>query len=298
MMYNEHEKTDNTRKTEVAMHIPKIVSDWKILFKPEKFGKYVNDHTVVKCKDGYRLIGITGFDGKPSNERYFVNAYGASLDEPFIEDCKSVDTGTLAWAPCVIEKDNVYYMFYGPSPTKLAVSIDLKEWMGYEIKLNGNPLFAVHRDHFVLKVGDEYLMYAAGLYNGRGSISVMTSENLTDWNFCGYALTSGKDAPLTPAWGAFESPFVVKRDDGYYLFVTYTNSNQETYNDTFVFYSADAKNFGEYNGEKGEVLPIAKLKCHAGEVIEHDGKYYITTCGWITREVPHAGCVSIAELEF
>lgn len=280
------------------MHIPVIVSDWKVLFKPEKFGKYVNDHTIVKAKNGYRLIGITGFDGKPAHERYFVNAYGTDLNAPFTEDCKSIDNGTLAWAPCVIEKENVYYMFYGPSPTKLAVSVDLKEWMGYEIKLNGNPIFAVHRDHFVIKIGDEYLMYAAGLFDGRGCISVMSSENLTDWNWYGYALTSGEDAPLTPAWGAFESPFVVKRDDGYYLFVTYTNSGHETYNDTLVFYSQDAKNFGEYNGGKGGAKPITRLKCHAPEILESNGKFYITTCGWLTRDIPNNGCVSIAELDF
>lgn len=280
------------------MHIPTITSDWKILFKPEKYGKYVNDHTVVKLKDGYRLIGITGFDGLPCNERYFVNAYGTNLNTPFTEDCKSVDTGTLAWAPCVIEKDHVYYMFYGPSPTKLAVSVDLKEWMGYEIRLNGNPIFAVHRDHFVLKTGETYLMYAVGLYNGRGCVSVMSSENLTDWEWCGYALTSGEDAPLKPAWGAFESPFVVKRDDGYYLFVTYTDSDNETYNNTLVFYSTDAKNFGVYNGGKGGTEPIARLKCHAPEIVEDGGKYYITTCGWPTRDTPNKGCVSVAELDF
>ena len=56
------------------MKIPRIAGDWKILFKPEKNGNYVNDHSVVIGSDGkWHLFGITSFDGIPAHERYFVH---------------------------------------------------------------------------------------------------------------------------------------------------------------------------------------------------------------------------------
>ena len=34
------------------------------------------------------------------------------------------------------------------------------------------------------------------------------------------------------------------------------------------------------------------------EYAEENGRYYITTCGWRDKPVPHNGCVSIAELDW
>lgn len=198
------------------MKIPYIASDWKTLFKPWRFGRYVNDHTIYY--DGkYHLIGITSKKGKPTDERYFVHAIGESLNKPMKEYCKVIDNGTLAWAPCVIEKDGLYYMFYGPSPTKLAVSFDSGDWFGQEISISGLPPMACHRDHFVLKTDDGYIMYATGVKNGKSSICCMTSKDLLNWEFHGFALWSGEKSELNPSWGAFESPFVVKRT-GFIIF--------------------------------------------------------------------------------
>ncbi|MBQ2715506.1 MAG: family 43 glycosylhydrolase [Clostridia bacterium] len=282
------------------MKIPRITSGWRILFKPEKNGNYVNDHCIVKGSDGkLHLYGITSLEGKPQYERYFVHGVGNSLDEEFSEVGRSIDRGMLAWAPCVIEKDENYYMFYGPSPTQLAVSFDMYEWFGTNVTLKDEPLMGAHRDHFVLKISDdEYLMYVVGVYRKRGAVSCFSSRDLLTWQFERFALTSGESAPLKPAWGAFESPFVVKKDGLYYLFVTYTDCSRDTYNDTFVFCSKDPKSFGEYNGADDGAKPITLLHAHAPEVIEQGGNFYITTCGWNTRPNPNPGAVSIARLEW
>ena len=282
------------------MKIPYISGEWKILFKPEKYGNYVNDHTIVKGSDGkLHLYGITSFGGGSYQERYFVHGKGENPDTPFSEVGKSIDRGTLAWAPCVINKGKNYYMFYGPSPTSLAVSFDMCEWYGYNVVMNNEPPMAAHRDHFVLKIDENrYLMYVVGVHNKKGAVSCFSSCDLLTWDFEGFALTSGDDAPLKPAWGAMESPFVLKKDDQYYLFITYTDSSDETYNDTLVFCSDNPLNFGEYNGGSGGTLPIAKISAHAPEIIEDNGKYYITTCGWTDKPVPHKGCVSIAPLDW
>jgi beta-fructofuranosidase len=280
------------------MKIPQISGEWQVLFKPEKNGNYVNDHTVIIGSDGkWHLYGITSFVGSPAQERYFVHGVGESLLKPFAEVGRSIDRGTLAWAPCVVNKDDNYYMFYGPSPTSLAVSFDMYEWFGTNVYLKNEPLMGAHRDHFVIRVSDEkYLMYVVGVYNKKGAISCFSSSDLIHWDFEGYALTSGDDAPLKPAWGAFESPFVVKKDGLYYLFVTYTNCSNDTYQDTLVFCSSDPKNFGEYNGGQGGAIPITKLYAHAAEVLEQDGEFYITTCGWNGKPIPIPGAVAIARL--
>ena len=283
------------------MKKPVIAGEWKVLFRPKKTGRYINDHSIVRDRDGaWHLFGITSFKGGATNERYFAHGYTTSLDKPMIEEWPAIDRGTLAWAPGVIKEGDVYYMFYGPSPTMLATSFDLYEWYGTPVRLHNEPIFAAHRDHFVLKVADgEWLMYVVGTKDQRGCVSLFRSNNLQDWYFIGYALTSGPDAPLHPAWGAFESPFVVKKDGKYYLFITYTDSKQATYNNTLVFVSDDPTCFGEYNDEKGGAMPIAKLNAHAPEIINVGDEWFITTCGWRGyKSVPNRGCASIAPLKW
>ena len=78
------------------MHIPKISSGWRPLFKPERFGTYVNDHSIIKNNDGWHLFGITSFEGEPAMERYFVYASAPSLDGAMEERCRVIDNGTRA----------------------------------------------------------------------------------------------------------------------------------------------------------------------------------------------------------
>lgn len=282
------------------MKIPYIKSDWRVLLRPHINGKYVNDHCVFKAHDGkYHLFGITSFEGGAPKERYFVHGTTPSLDCEMTEEwARAIDRGTLAWAPCVVRTEgDYYYMFYGPSPTSLSVSFDLYEWCNHTVTLNNEPLFSAHRDHFVLKLENgTYLMYIVGTKDKKSCVSLFKSLNLIEWDFVGYALTSGENAPLNPPWGAMESPFVIKKDGLYYLFITYTDCNKENYHNTLVFVSSDPYNFGEYNGGNYGAIPVTTLRAHAPEIIEENGKYYITTCGWLDYGTPNEGCASIAEL--
>ena len=248
------------------MKIPYIASDWRVLFRPQIHGDYINDHSVVKGPDGnWHLFGITSFGTGSYQERYFAHGVGPSLESVFEEGPRTIDRGTAAWAPGVIEKDGIYYMFYGPSPTSLAVSFEMYEWFGTPVTLKNEPLMGAHRDHFVLKLDDgSYLMYVVGVHNKRG---------------------------------AMESPYVVKKDGLYYLFITYTDCEDENYNDTMVFCSEDPKNFGNFDGEFG-TQPVTVLQAHAPEILEENGKQYITTCGWREKPTPNKGAVSIAELKW
>ena len=281
------------------MKIPYIAGEYKPLFQPSVHGKYVNDHCFIKKDGQYHLFGITSRTGKPWDERYFVHAVGESLDSAFSEVGVSINCGTLAWSPCIVEHESNFYMFYGPSPTSLAVSPDLFEWFGYRPQIENEPIYAMHRDHFVFRKEDgEYLMYVSGIKDLRGCVSVASSRDLIHWNFRGYALTCARETPLSPAWGAMESPYIVQKDGWYYLFVTYTDSGSETYNNTLVFASEDPLNFGCYMGKENPAVPITELYAHAPEILIKNGKYHITTCGWLEKPNPNPGCVSIAELKW
>ena len=282
-------------------YIPRITGDWKLLFRPEKFGRYVNDHCLIRDRwRHWHLFGITSLEEGPDTERYFVHASNGdeSLLTPMTELNKVIDDDVRAWAPCVVEHEGLYYMYYGPGVTRMAVTNELYHWMGHEIHVTGNPVMSVNRDHMVLRVGDRWLMYASGLRNGYSCISLLTSTDLVNWEFSGYALTSSGNAPLNPPWGALESPYVLEYRGMYYLFVTYTDCSYENYQNTLVFCSPDPCFFGDYTGDNGGQMVLATLRSHAGEVIREGDSYYITCAGWRGFDIPCEGGVAIAELTF
>ena len=284
--------------------IPVITSDWKILFKPERYGRYVNDHTLVRHDDGlWHLFGITSHatEDFSEKERYFVHAAGKLQGgEPMRELGKVCDNGVRAWAPGVIKHGPRYYMHYGPSPMRLATSFELGHWMEHTPTITGAPLDSCHRDSMVFRVEDGlWLMYITGIDGKYGVVSVLESDDLVNWKFIRFALRTSGNAPYNPPWGATESPYVVHIDGLYYLFITYTDCKHHNYHNTLVFCSEDPTNFGEYTDDNEEDLVIAKLHAHAPEVIQDDdGQWFITTCGWINYGTPVEGGVAVARLDW
>ena len=201
-----------------AIEVPRIDGPWRALFVPSRYGRYVNDHSLIRGADGaWHLFGITSHaeEDFSERERYFVHARGASLDGPMEEVGKGCDIGVRAWAPGVIAHGGRYYMYYGPSPTRFATSDELGHWMENEVELRDAPLDAAHRDHFVLEVEPgRWLMYATGIAERMGVVPVFESDDLRVWRFVRYALRTAGAAPLRPPWGATESPGVVARGIG------------------------------------------------------------------------------------
>lgn len=287
-----------------SVPVPKIVSPWRELYVPHKHGDYVNDHSIIQSYDGkWYLFGITAFSANgniPSNERYFTmgRLEGKLADGTMTELGKVIDTGLRAWAPAVIKHNGLYYMYYGPGITRMAVTNDPTHWMDHQVRIEGEPVMAVNRDHMVIEYDGGWLMYASGLKDGYSCISLLRSDDLVNWTFSGYALTSSDDAPLNPPWGAFESPFVLKRGELYYLFLTYTDCKKENYHNTLVFCSKDPTCFGNYTLSNHADTVVAELPAHAAEVICEDGRYFITSAGWRNHGAHCEGGVAIAELKF
>ena len=289
-----------------ACQIPVIASDWKVLFRPQKTGTYINDHTVIRGRDGkWHLFGIT-CPGKadPEQERYFAHGSGPALwsDTPLEEHSPVCNDGTRAWAPGAIAHGNRYFMIYGPSPSKLVVSRDLGHWMGAPVSLIGAPAEACHRDHMIFHLeASTWLMYATGLDEaGLGVISVFVSNDLLNWRYIRPALrTEGKSA-LSASWGATESPFVFFYKGWYYLSITYTDCSLETYQNTLLFASLNPFDFGVLNADRPDESVIARLKAHAPEYLydADSDTWYVNTCGWPNQNIPHEGAASIARLEW
>ena len=284
--------------------IPVISTDWRLLFKPEKYGRYVNDHSLIKHDDGrWHLFGITSHatEDFSEQERYFVHAAGDLWSgEPMKELGKVCDNGVRAWAPGVVRHGPRYFMHYGPSPLRMATSLELGHWMEHTPTITGAPLDSCHRDSMVFKKDDgTWLMYITGIDDTMyGVVSVLESTNLVDWKFIRFALKTSGNAENNPPWGATESPYVVQVEGWYYLFITYTDCKHHNYHNTLVFRSEDPTNFGEYNGDNADELVVAKLRAHAPEIIQEDGQWYITTCGWRGYHTPIEGAVAIAKLDW
>ncbi len=273
--------------------IPRIVGDWQLLYKPERTGCYVNDHCIVRATDGmWHLFGITrdGPEIMPDYERYFTHGSGKSLisENGFDELGIVCNNGWRAWAPAVVRHNDRYHMFYGPAPMRYATADELTHWMENPVHLIDAPLDSCHRDQMVIQHEDRWLMYATGIADRCGVISVFESNDLQHWRFIRYALRTTREAPRNPPWGATESPFVVAIDSAFYLFITYTDCAPNGYHDTLVFRSEDPTDFGTYTGNNATET-VTQLHAHAPEVIQDDdGQWYITSCGW-------RGCGTVIE---
>ena len=295
----------STRRILSPHPIPVLDSEWRVLFRPEKTGCYINDHSLVRSADGkWHLFGITqlGESHNPEMERYFAHGSGDTLsgDAPWVEHGSVCNDGTRAWAPGAVAHEGRYFMFYGPSPTKLCVSRDLFHWMGEPVVMGGAPCEAAHRDHMVYKLEDStWLLYATGLdEKGMGAISVFVSHDLINWHFVRYALRTSGDSALRPAWGATESPFVFFREGWFYLSITYTDCQRKNYQDTVIFCSVNPFDFGVFDADRPEESVVQRFKAHAPEYVydEKDGHWYMTTCGWPGFDIPHEGAVSVARI--
>lgn len=287
------------------MHYPKIAGPWKPLFRPSKYSSYVNDHTIIRGADNrWHLYGCCQLATavNPEMERYLCHArgpVGGALTDEMEEMRPVVDNGTRAWAPGAIRVGASHYMFYGPAPTMMAHSIDCNHWMGNDVRMIGTPVDAAHRDHMVMQLNaDTWLMYAVGIRAGRGCVSVHVSNDLREWRFVQYALTTSQTAPLAPPWGAVESPYVVRYGDAWYLFITYTDCSKTTYQQTFVFRSLNPYDFGEFDGTPRSAL--ANLEAHAAEVIQDEATnaWWITAAGWRGFGIPIEGGVAVAPLDW
>ncbi len=255
---------------------------------------YINDHTVIRDESGrWHLFGITHPEpADPWDETEFAHATADRLLGPWTKHPPALtadpDYGeTHLWAPYVVRSGDRYFMFYdggGPDRTatamNLATSTDLAHWTRHA----DGPLFRDGydaRDPMVLWLEDRWVMYYCATSDPDGGhhvVAYRTSTDLVTWSERAIAYT---DPRTGTGAGPTESPFVMRHNESWYLFL----GPRPRYSGTDVFRSDDPLHFsiGDQAGH---------LRAHAAEVVDDGERLWVTHAGW------GQGGVHLAPLRF
>ncbi len=296
---------------------PRISGGWHTLFRPEKSGKYINDHCIYQDRAGnWQLLGITSqSNGNYQKECYFAAAKGTQFppEIPFEEKAPVAEFGSIAWAPDVIIQDEKYHLFWSPHQLHHMTSDDGIHWNRHEIVLE-KPFHKFFRDAKIFEVApDQWLLYATGRGRWFSRIDIYQSFDLIHWQYIRPAIRCGWGSEKNFVTGSMESPFLIDYQGNYYLSLTYNNEsffpgalllqfgrflNKKDYNNTLIFRSDNPYDFGIYRGETRPSSRVTKLKTHAPVYINTNDRWYLTTCGWPFAATITNGEVAWARLEW
>lgn len=253
---------------------------------------YINDHTIVRGPDSqWHLIGITHEEPlAPDEEREFAHATSPTLATPtwtrrapsMVVDEASGER--VLWAPYVLLVDGLYHMFYCAGgeheafQIKHATSKDLWGWTRDQQPLFTDGVDA--RDPFVLRIGAQWVIYYTANSEPTGGnhvVAYRTSDDLVHWSSRSIAY---RDPTSGTIGGNTESPYVLARPEGYYLFIGPRGSSSDIVGPSDKHYDATAV-FFSHNPFHFESVPMGLFPAHAAEIVEDlDGSLWITRSGW------------------
>ena len=254
-------------------------------------GKYYdewvpNDHTFTKGPDGkWHIIGIThpltdfrinvhegeflSFHAKEP-ETGFLTEKGW-LDLPKVLPPAERPTERLEnHAPYIVQKDELYYMVYGPSPIRLAVSKDLMKW-----ELKGNLFYEEKgaRDPSIIYFNTRYYL----IYCTERKVKMRSSEDLMSWS---ESKTIFESVVFDP-----ESPSIVRYNNSFYLFVCSWNGvwDKKDIQGAYQYktYVHHSNRIDEFKNRE----PITVLNAHAPEIFQYQKHWYISSVEWPNRGI-------------
>ncbi len=302
---------------EVQAQELQIIGNWKPIFKPSRYGDYINDHSIYLDKSGtWRLIGITSHGaGDYNKEKYFSTCKfdGFPPTQEGTESEPLADFGELAWAPQVLVENNNYHLFWSPHKLHHMVSTDGRYFSNHQVVIE-RPYHKYFRDAYIIKVSEnQYLLYATSRGKYFSRIDIYQSFDLKFWQYIRPALRSTWGSERNFVTGSMESPKVMSYKNGYYLSTTYNNGStflsalflelhlfldKKSYNDTLVFFSTNPYDFGIYSSRKSSRSLVSSLQAHAPNYVQVDDRWYITTSGWPFAATLTEGEVALAELSW
>jgi hypothetical protein len=288
--------------------IPTIKGPWNHLYNPcqtyfiERTTRlnrnhwYTNDHCFIKSSDdiwhvygiiGYKVLGMA-FSWIIEKNLFHLTSFSLANDvweeHDYALTANPEKGEQYTWAPHAILKDEKIFMFYAAGNLRpfsiisgihgriqLAISKD-----GFNWELNdANPIFSGPgnaRDPMIFEHEKQYYAYYTSSFNEkdkRSCVSVRKSPDLLHWS-------GPKIAFIYPGrrsrWaGNTESPYVVKYEKLFYLFVCHAS---DEYNLTSVYWSENLDYFPSEN-------KVCDLETHASEIIfdETEG-WFISNTGW------------------
>ncbi|MFI9508281.1 glycosyl hydrolase family 32 [Nocardia sp. NPDC052566] len=243
---------------------------------------YINDHTLVRAEDGgWHLFGITHPEpADPFHEIEFAHATATDLHGPWRKRAAvlTVDEEygeTHLWAPFVITSGGRHFMFYaggGADRTRAAINLATSKDLWHWTRHPRGPLFRDGydaRDPMVLRIGEKWVMYycaTSAAHGGHHVVAYRLSSDLVHWGERHIAYT---DPTVGTEAGNTESPYVVRHGSSWYLFI----GPRPRYVGTDVFRSDNPFRFRI--GDK-----VGHIAAHAAELVQHDGRWWITSAGW------------------
>ncbi len=253
---------------------------------------YINDHCFVRDANGlWHLFGIT--DREPLNPKSnTINLAHATAEkltqnqwvkQPYALIADANAGEQHIWAPHVILHDGTYYMFYCAGSLQsnskyrihLATSTDLNTWKRHP----ANPMVVDGydaRDPFVMKIGDEWVMYYTATSTPKGGNHIVVSVKSKDLIHWGERQVVFTDPSIGTFGGPTESPQVIRRGEYYYLFIGPRDEKGcvDSYRNTTIFRSKDPFKWTMEDR-------VGQLVAHAVEVVrDTDGQWYVSHCGW------------------
>ncbi len=251
----------------------------EVVNKSNERNWYFNDHCFIEDDEkNIHLFGINNPYPDNGDALYLYHPYlshfvkkqgrdvwefvGFAIDET--KGCEYVG------APFVIyvKEQSRYVMVFetmiaGRRELTLAYSNDLFDWEKSNHAILTN-LGYTKRDPCIIKKDEKYLIY---LCNPKQKGSTVTLAETYDFEkfdcFDCLYIEDGSD------YGGIESPFMVEKDDGFYLFFTYAH---RSYDETLVLWSKDYRKFDIKNC-------VTTLNAHAAELVTIDGVDFLSSCG-------------------
>jgi hypothetical protein len=272
--------------------MPTVEGDWWQIAGDPDLGELTHpnqqpvDFAIWRAKDGtwqlWSCIRHTKCGGKT---RLFYRWEGQDLHDTHWKpmgiamqaDPSLGETEGGMQAPHVIQRDGVYYMFYGDiNRICLAKSDDGKTFTRVLNERSQPDLFSGPYDHgrdpMVMKHCDLYYCYYMGHAEDKdpqSAIFCRTSPDLRRWSEAVMVSGGGSPAKKTDWYGGdSECPFVVQREGLFYLFRNQVYG-QGALNTQYA--SANPLDFG-VNDDR---FLIAEMKIAAPEIIDFQGQSYI-----------------------
>jgi len=277
------------------MEIPYLVGEMRLVYRAEPHGSdekwYINDHCFVIDDEGtLHFIGINNPFPEGGRVDYSVHPFlgHATAKDPFgawtrhapaVDDTDGArylgapavlrpegsDKYTMLFEAVTGEPGDGKYIKHGRRSLELAYSDDLFHWE--RSRRSAIPhLPEAARDPFFLRRPEGY--YLLYLCTPHPSCSTITATKTDDFMKF-YDTTTVFSIEDGISWCSTESPFIIERNNLFYLFFTYAHRH---YYEERVYVSDTPLAFAQHD-------IVATLFSHAGEPLEWNGKQYLSSCG-------------------
>jgi len=285
------------------MEIPVIAGGYQEIIPATPEGSvqpwFTNDHTFIQGEDGtWHCFAINNpmVDDLRTLYRehpYILHATADEVTGPWTRHGFAIDESAgirYVGAPFVVRRGRGYVMLvesvWGEKRgLEIVRSDDLVRWTRDRMEVITNQP-SMRRDPCILRDEDrgDWLIYLCVPWRGQSQITLCRTRDFETFSEPQVVLSLDDGCP----WGSLESPFVVRRNERYYLFFTHSMHH---YHETAVIASASCDRFDWTH-------QIATLHAHAAELVREGEDWFISSCGPEDRRLNNRHGIELARLRW